>query len=88
MLLACLLATTAFVFANSKKFANEGLYVYDGSTHHQISANLLPGSFAVSLPGTTGSTTIEIKDNPSGTARMLHYFDGTNYVDVRSDGTW
>lgn len=86
MLIACLLATTAFVFATSPRFINQGLIVDDGSGgFKQISNAASPSGLNLSTSPT--GPTMQLT-SPSGTPRDVYFYNGTSNLSVTSDGTW
>lgn len=87
MLLVCLLATTAFVFANNKKFANGlNLYIQDASSNYvQITDGTM--DFLQLQIASPGQTQAALKGN--GTSpRPLFHDNGTTKVAVSALGTW
>ena len=89
IMLLALTATTAFVFASSKKFANEGLYFRNasGTINKQVSDEpglLIPSGSDI----TTGSSSPSIQTTVNGHVYTLNYFDGSSYSVVNPSGTW
>lgn len=85
MLLVCLLATTAFVFATSPRFLNQGLVVDDGAGNFKQISNAANLS-GLNLQTTTGAT-MQLT-SPGGSPRDVYFYNGSSNQNVISDGSW
>lgn len=86
IMLLALTATTAFVFASSKKFANEGLYAeISAGNYKQLSSEsgTAPSGVDVQV-----GTSRPISVVTSSGSHNLKYFNGSSYQQVETIGSW
>jgi len=84
IMLLALTATTAFVFASSKKFVNQGLVVKDASSnYHQIS---LDADYTGLELQNSASGTMRITKPGSTTSNDVYFYDGSTYQQVTANG--
>ncbi len=90
MLLACLLATTAFVFANNKKFAQSlELYADNGtSTPVKITSGSASFDELATTQANPGDQQAQMTDAGGNAFPLVHKTGPSTYTPVYSQSTW